>query len=271
MSHSSIFEDGRTVLAEVINLSLTFQVARYGGATVRDRFVEAVRGPKHEGSALEELCVLNNISFNINEGDRIGILGVNGAGKTTLCRCLAGTYNPTRGAVRRHGRVRGVFDTAIGIYPNLTGRENARLLMHFLYPECVDQHAELVEEALEFSELGKFLDYPYRTYSNGMQARLCLSLISCRPSDLLILDEVFDGADRFFREKISRRILSIIEKSGAVVFVSHSAEQIFNVCNRVLLLEHGEILFDGDVGEALYLYSHSKPRETDAETGLDLS
>src|SRR5256885_10895379 len=108
---------------------------------------------------------------------------------TTLFRS-----GPNSGKIQVMGQARAVFDTHVGIHPELTGRENAWLLAEFLYPELEDKQS-IVDEALEFSELGKFVDLPFRLYSNGMQTRLCLSVVTARPSDLLILDEVFDGAD----------------------------------------------------------------------------
>jgi ABC-type polysaccharide/polyol phosphate transport system ATPase subunit len=207
-------------------------------------------------------AVLKDVSIQIRAGDRVGILGVNGVGKSTLCRCLTGIYEADRGTVTRQGRVRGVFDTGIGVFPELTGRENARLLMTYLYPEHFEQHAELMREALDFSELGDFLDSPFRIYSNGMQARLCLSLISCLPSDVLVLDEVFDGADGYFKEKIAARLLSIIEQSGAVVFVSHSIDQLRKICNRGLVFRDGRVALDSDINTAIEAYNHlSRERE----------
>ena len=242
-------------LIQVQNVSLTFKQAAHRPQTLRDAFVQwTTRRTRRE---VIDIRVLKNISMTVRRGDRLGVLGVNGAGKSTLCRALAGFYNPHRGCISRFGQVRAIFFTAVGIYPDLTGRENGRLLLHFLYPQCPERHEELLSEALEFSELGPSLDFPFRTYSNGMQARLCLSLVSCLPSDVLILDEVFDGADQFFQVKIARRILSLIERSGAVVFVSHSTEQLAMVCNRALVLVEGRIGFDGDVRDAIEYYRHT--------------
>lgn len=244
------------LLAKVDQVGIAFPTQVYRSWTLRDVWVDTIRDPI--GKLLrspDRLVALDSVSFEVFEGDRIGIIGVNGAGKTSLCRCLAGIYRPSKGKITLNGKVRAIFDTSVGIYPELTGRENAYMLAEFMYPELGGQNKEIVEEALGFSELGSFLDVPYRTYSNGMQARLSLSLISCLPSDLLILDEVFEGADQFFREKISGRVLKMIEKSGAVIFVSHSEEQVAKVCNRVLWIKEGRIAFDGEPNEGLNLYA----------------
>lgn len=254
-----ISDSSKKAILEVRNLHLVFRTDVHRSVHLRDLFVAVSKDPF--GTLFrpqDRNHILQDVSFTIYKNDRVGILGVNGVGKTSLCRCIAGLYKPTRGSVQLHGKVRAILDTAVGIYPELTGRENAYLLAHFLYPEQYDNYTEIVEEALEFSELKNFLDTPFRTYSNGMQARLCLSLISCLPTDLLILDEVFEGADQFFREKISTRVLSMIEKSGAVLFVSHSREQVERVCNRLLLLDHGKIIFDGKVDEGIAIYEKNR-------------
>jgi ABC-type polysaccharide/polyol phosphate transport system ATPase subunit len=248
-------------ILRVERLNLVFRVMPHPFWSWRDAFTQAVRNPVEVLLAEpDRLHVLKDVSFTLRRGDRVGLMGVNGTGKTSLCRCIAGIYSPTGGAIALNGRLRAIFDTAVGIQPELTGMENARLLAELIYPG-EDDRERIVQEATEFSELGKFLDVPYRLYSNGMQARLCLSLISSRPCDLLILDEVFDGADAFFREKISARILRMISASGAVVFVSHGDDQVRRVCNRLIVLRDGVIAHDGDVEEGLALYARAGERK----------
>jgi len=244
---------------QVKNLHLVFRTDYYRANTWKDAFVQGVRHSfKRSKPTSENLPILKNINFTVRSGERVGIIGVNGTGKTSLCRCVAGVYQPTSGHIRLKGKVHAIFDTHVGMLPELTGRENAKLLMEFLYPEETEKK-KLLEEALEFSEIGKFLETPYKNYSNGMKTRLCLSLISSKPSDILILDEVFEGADQFFSLKISDRILKMINKSGLVLFVSHSLEIIEKVCNRVILLNDGQIIYDGAVSEGLKIYSNLCP------------
>jgi ABC-type polysaccharide/polyol phosphate transport system ATPase subunit len=246
-----------TPILTVKKLNLTFSIDTLRSWTWRDAFTKMGKGVF--GREAEFIEIAKDMDLVVKTGERVGVLGVNGAGKTSLCRCIAGMYRPNSGTVEIKGALRALFNAGVGIQPELTGRENAELLTHFFYPEV--SHAESLEiiaDSLAFSELGKFLDTPFRLYSNGMQTRLCLSLASARPTDLLILDEVFDGADTFFREKIEARVLKTMQQSGAVIFVSHSFEQIRKVCTRVVVLAGGKILFDGDPETAIAHYQLSQ-------------
>lgn len=238
----------------VENLNLAFVADVHRAWSWRDAFTAALNRPfRGSERSTHRVDIARNISFKVHNGERVGILGLNGTGKTSLCRCVAGIYRPNSGTIAVNGQMRAIFDTSIGIQPELTGRENAELLVHFMYPDLRGKK-ELVEEAIEFSELGRFADVPYRSYSKGMQARLFLSIISRRTCDLFILDEVFDGADQFFQEKISDQMLKILTRSGAVLFVSHSLDQIRKVCNRLMVLDQGRIVYDGEVNAGIRHY-----------------
>lgn len=245
------------VLLSVKNLKVSFELEHYEHHGLRDVFISAVTNPiDYLFRKSELLNVIDGISFDVTRGMRLGLLGVNGSGKTTLCRCIAGMIVPQYGSIQTDAEVRAIFDTGTGVMPDLTGRENAFLLARLFFPE-IRNLAPLVNEAMEFSELGHFLDIPFRQYSKGMQARLMLSLISSKSTDVLILDEVLDGADYFFQQKLSVRMKNFIKSAGATIFVSHSAEQIREVCDQVLVLNHGKIGFFGEVNAGLeYYHSH---------------
>jgi len=242
------------IILKVENVSLHFELEHFQQKDMRDMFISAITHPiDFIFKPQEILMVLDDISFDIKRGMRLGILGINGAGKTTLCRCIAGMMVPQKGKIISQAEIRAIFDTGTGIMPELTGRENARLLARLFFPDVKDLHP-LVNEAIEFSELGHFIDIPFKQYSKGMQARLMLSLISARSSDILILDEVLDGADVFFQQKLSVRMHNFIKASGATVFVSHSPEQIRSVCDSVLVINKGKIGFMGEVEQGLEYY-----------------
>lgn len=248
-------------IVSIQKMRLVFPNRVHRPNSLRDVFVKALTNP---GDILlrkpQFLEVIRRVDLTISRGDRVALMGVNGAGKTSLCRAIAGFYRPTAGQISVKGEVRAIFDTMIGIYPELTGRENAHILASLLFPKLKNREAQL-QDALDFSELGSFLDTPFKYYSNGMQVRLCLSVLTMEPTDLLILDEVFEGADQFFREKIALRTLGMIEKSGAVIFVSHNEEQLLRVCNRAIILRNGEVYFDGDLREGLELYRTAERKQ----------
>lgn len=254
-------------IVEIKRLRLVFPARLHRPTTLRDVFVKTLANPFATFFRPKQLLeVIDELDLKIYPGDRVALIGVNGTGKTSLCRVIAGVYKPSRGSVKVNGKVRAIFDTMVGVFPELTGRENARILTEILYPGLTDRDAK-IHDALEFSELGSFLDTPFKYYSNGMQTRLCLSLLTMEPTDLLILDEVFEGADQFFREKIADRVVNIIEKSGAVIFVSHNESQVERVCNRLILLKNGRVAFDGGVSEGLAHYRTIYKKSDDAIQG----
>jgi ABC-type polysaccharide/polyol phosphate transport system ATPase subunit len=246
-------------LLSIKNIRVHFELEHYQNYGLRDVFVSAMTHPlEYFFKTPEFLYVIDDISFELKRGMRLGIVGTNGSGKTTLCRCIAGMMRPQQGRITTELEVRAIFDTGTGIMPDLTGRENAYLLARLFFPKERDLKT-LVEESIEFSELGHFIDVPFRQYSKGMQSRLMLSLISSKPTDILILDEVFDGADVFFQKKLSIRMKKFIENAGATIFVSHSADQIKQVCNTLMVLKDGKISFFGDVEKGLDHYMQQSP------------
>ena len=240
------------VVLNVENLHMTYNAELFKGSSLKDVFVRRVT---FQGVRSNTLHVLRGVSFTLCEGDIVGVLGVNGSGKTTLCRLISGILSPVSGHATVNGECRSIFNTTVGVLPELTGRENASLLIKFIFPKLsLREQDEILRDALLFSELNEFLDIPFQNYSKGMQARLCLSIISSRPSDLLILDEVFDGADLFFQEKIRNRITDVIKNSGATILVSHTLDQIQTVCNKVLVLDDGKVQYFGDVDKGIKAY-----------------
>ncbi len=248
------------VLMSVQNLKVHFEIEHFQHQGIRDVFISAFTHPvEYLFKQPEYLYVIDNVSFDLRRGMRLGILGVNGSGKTTLCRCLAGMMRAQQGKIISSSEIRAIFDTGTGVLHELTGRENAFLLARMFFPEVKDLKP-LVNEAIAFSELGHFIDVPFRQYSKGMQSRLLLSLISAKVTDILILDEVFDGADIFFQEKLANRMKAFIEKAGATIFISHSLDQIRKVCNQIAVMDRGKIIFNGDLEEGIKIYIEMEKR-----------
>jgi lipopolysaccharide transport system ATP-binding protein len=186
---------------------------------------------------------LDNLSFHLKEGDRLGLVGHNGAGKSTLLRVLCGVYKPTVGKVSINGSVIPLIDISLGINPEATGRENIfiRGALLSLSKATIEKN---IEDIISFSELGSFIDMPLRTYSSGMQLRLAFAISTMVRSDILIMDEWLSVGDENFRAKADERMSKILEMTKILVVASHSREMIMKNCNRVIWLEHGKIKLD---------------------------
>lgn len=242
-------------LIKISDLNLVFNFDYYKRSGIRDVFVDLVKNPmNYLFKEKDRFQTLKDINLEIFEGDRIGLIGLNGAGKTSLCRCISGMYFPESGKIERNVEVNAIFNAGLGIMPELTGRENALLLLRLLYGQRLNPK-EVVDEVLDFSELGHFAEAPFRTYSKGMQTRLFLSVVFYKSSEFIILDEVFDGADVHFRRKINQRIMQVLNETKAFILVSHSEEQISEVCNRVVIINDHKIFYDGSVEMGLSIYN----------------
>ncbi|MGB9979576.1 ABC transporter ATP-binding protein [Methanobacterium sp.] len=204
----------------------------------------------------QEFWALKNISFEIKEGDRVGIIGLNGAGKSTLLKIISGVMKPTEGDVKIKGKLVPLLELGAGFDKNYTGRENI-----FLNGSMLGYTKEFLEEKydeiVEFSEIGKFIDVPIKNYSSGMKARLGFSIATMIEPEILVLDEVLSVGDAKFRKKSEQRIMSLFNKGITVLFVSHSIHQVKRLCNKAIWLDHGKIVMQGDVEEVCAAYEKS--------------
>lgn len=177
---------------------------------------------------------------------------------------MVGNYTPTTGLVTHNCKIRSVFTTNPQIYPELTGAENAQLSsLQLLYPEATDiLLTKLVNESISFAELEKFSDVAIKSYSKGMLTRLFLSIITAYPAEILILDEAFDGADEFFKEKFSPRLENIINLSKATIFINHDSEMLKRHVNRVIVMDKGEVIFDGNPTKGFFYYKSLNQRDS---------
>lgn len=246
------------------NVSLHYKIDKYQKDRLRNKVVDSFNNlfSGNSGHQSSQLAVIENLNLVISKGERVGIIGLNGAGKTSLCRLIAGIIHPTSGKINSYGEIRAIFNTSVGILPELTGRENAELLTHILYPDESEENInKIVEDCIEFCELGKFIDVPFSKYSRGMQARLSLALVTAKSCDIIVLDEVFDGADEPFQFKMRTRVERIIKESGASLLVSHQMGLVESYCNRVILLGNKGIIFDGDPTKAIERFRQLSPLE----------
>ena len=201
----------------------------------------------------QEFWALRNISFRVNQGDRLGILGLNGAGKSTLLKIIAGVLKASEGELAIKGKIVPLLELGAGFDAQYTGVENIYLYGAVLgYPkEFIN---EKFNEIVEFSELSDFINVPVKNYSSGMKARLGFSIATIMDPEILILDEVLSVGDAKFRKKSEKRILDMFEKGVTVLFVSHSIEQIRRICSRAIILDKGTLVADGPVEEICSLY-----------------
>lgn len=196
----------------------------------------------------QEFWALKNISFTVNQGERLGIIGLNGAGKSTLLKIIAGVLKASEGKLSIRGKIVPLLELGAGFDAQYTGAENIYLYGAVLgYPK--DFINEKFSEIVEFSELGDFINVPVKNYSSGMKARLGFSIATIMDPEILILDEVLSVGDAKFRKKSEQRILEMFDKGVTVLFVSHSIEQVKRICDRAIILDKGILIADGPVEE----------------------
>lgn len=207
---------------------------------------------KHE-LKYNEFWALKNVSFELEPGDRLGILGLNGAGKSTLLKVIAGVFKPTEGTVKRNGKVVPLLELGAGFDKNYTGKENI-----FLYGAVLGYDKKYLEEKydeiVKFSGLKKFINVPIKNYSSGMKSKLGFSIATIAEPDILILDEVLSVGDGKFRKKSEKKILEMMDGGTTVLFVSHSLAQVKRICNKAMILEHGTIKAFGDIDDVAPIY-----------------
>lgn len=220
--------------------------------SIKEYIVQMLRGK----IKYEEFWALKNVSFEVERGEVVGIIGHNGAGKSTLLKVISGILKPTGGSLEVHGNVVPMLELGSGFDHDLTGRENIFLNGSILgYSEKYLK--EKYEQIVEFSELGKFIDVPIRNYSSGMLMRLAFSIATVVQPEILIVDEILAVGDAAFQEKSKTRMLELMGGGTTVLFVSHSLEQIREMCDRVIWLEHGQVKAIGPTNDICDAYEVS--------------
>jgi lipopolysaccharide transport system ATP-binding protein len=199
-----------------------------------------------------EFWVNKDVAFELRRGECLGLIGRNGAGKTTLLKMLNGLIKPDAGSITMRGRIGALIALGAGFNPILTGRENIYVNGSILGLSR-NEIAEKIGEIIEFAEIGEFIDSPVQSYSSGMQVRLGFAVATALNPDVLILDEVLAVGDAAFRAKCYRRIMEI-RKKAAVIFVTHSMEQVSRICDYALVLNKGQVLYSGDVPGGIRAY-----------------
>ena len=235
---------------EVDNVSMKFNLSREKVDSLKDYIFKTIK----REIQYNEFWALKNVSFSVEKGARVGILGLNGAGKSTLLKVISGVFKPTEGHVDKHGKMVPLLELGAGFDPQYTGKENI-----YLYGAMLGYTKKFIDskydEIVEFSELQKFMDVPVKNYSSGMKSRLGFSIATVVEPKILILDEVLSVGDAKFRKKSEKKIMSMFDSGVTVLFVSHSLEQVQRLCNKAMILEKGKLIAYGDIDPISEQYS----------------
>lgn len=227
------------------HVNIDFPIYNAKNRSLKNKVMQAATGGKvsfgAEGTVIRSL---EDVSFEIREGERVGLIGHNGAGKSTLLRALSNVYAPTAGKVEIVGEIGSLVDIGLGIDGEATGRENIfiRGALLGLKRKEIEQR---FDEIVEFSELGEFINMPVRTYSSGMHLRLAFAVATIIRPEILLMDEWLSVGDAAFNQKAENRLNNLVQSSRILVIASHSRELIMKTCTRVMWFEHGRLKFDG--------------------------
>ena len=238
------------------NVSVELPVYDSSSRSIKTRLLSSPVGGQiaSPGGHGTNIKALNGVTAVAKHGSRVGLIGHNGAGKSTLLRVLAGIYEPTAGSVRVDGEVAPLFDVSLGMDYDATGYENIKLRGLFLGLSKTEIEAK-TDDIIEFTGLGNFLALPVRTYSAGMKLRLAFSISTSIDPDILLIDEGIAAGDSEFIEKANRRLRNFADRASIIVLASHSAQLISDICNHVVLMEHGRILATGKTTTMLRQYA----------------
>lgn len=230
------------------DVSVDFPIYNAHARSLKNRVIRTATGGQLGAADDGRVIVraLDGLTFEINHGDRVGLIGHNGAGKSTLLRLLSKAYWPSHGTADIQGEVGSLIDINLGADPEATGRENIRLRASLLGMRRRDIDQK-INEIIEFTELGDFVDMPLRTYSTGMQLRLAFAVATTIRPDILLMDEWLSVGDENFQHKAEQRMAELTNSTSIIVMATHSRDLLLKTCNRAIWLEHGKIKAIDDV------------------------
>lgn len=235
----------------VENLSIKFRVYHDRLPSLKEFFSNLLK--RNAKPSYSDFWAINNLSFSIKAGERVGIIGHNGAGKSTLLKTICRIYEAYEGSISIDGRIAPLLEIGAGFHPEFTGRENIYLNGSILgYSNA--ELKKIEPDVIAFSELEEFIDTPVKYYSTGMYMRLAFSLATSMNPDILVLDEIFAGGDAGFMVKAKTRMLELIDKANIMIMVSHDHAVIQSLCTRVIWMDRGKILADGAPKEIIAHY-----------------
>ena len=260
-----------SIVAEGASKEFTMRYHR----TIKQITIAAIR----KQAISDSFLAVNDVSFSIEQGESVGLMGLNGSGKSTLLKLIHGVMKPDAGSVLPRGRIAGLIATGAGFHPQLTGRDNVFLNAAILGMTEAETRAKF-DQIVEFADIGRFLDTPVGNYSSGMFSRLGFAVAVHTDSDIFLIDEVLAVGDKPFKRKCLARMQEIRAEGRTLVYVSHAAASVRRMCDRVLVLEKGVLGFDGPVDEGIrYLHyddaeddvnSEQEESDSDEELGADV-
>lgn len=242
-------ETDSTVI-RVEHLTQRFRVIQERPDTLRELFAKFFR----HATNYHNFEAVKDVSFDIQRGEMLGLIGRNGSGKSTLLKVIAGIYKPSAGLVEVRGKIAPLLELGAGFHYELTGRENIMLnglLMGYSKKEMVARE----ESIIRFADIGEFIDAPIKQYSSGMYIRLAFAVATEIDPDILVIDEILAVGDVTFQKKCFDRLDEFRRQNKTILFVSHSPQQIVQFCDRVIVMDKGEIAFNGDPGRGVEVYS----------------
>lgn len=253
-------------ILSVKNVSKKYKLGMIGGTTLRDELQrrraarKGLEDPTRQVNSKEtknigeEFLALRDINISVKAGERVGIIGHNGAGKSTLLKLISRITAPTTGTIEMNGRIASMLEVGTGFHPELTGREN--IYMNGAILGMTKQEIDIkIEDIINFSECRQFIDTPVKRYSSGMYVKLAFSVAAHLDSEIMIMDEVLAVGDMAFQKKCLNKMASVSEDQGrTVLYVSHNMNTIRALCERCIVLSHGQVIFDGDVETAIGIY-----------------
>jgi len=240
------------------NASLEFPIFNAQRLSLRNMLADKLGGVLETTQKSVHLVKsLNNISLEIQAGDRVALIGHNGAGKSSLLRLMSGIYVPYSGSISVKGTISTLFGMTVGMNDEMTGYENL-FLGAMIYNKNYKPAKKKVQELADFTGLGNYLGLPLRTYSDGMKIRIGFAVATSVTPDILLIDEIFGAGDQSFAEKASTRMNQLVEKSETLVFASHSDSLLKKFCNKAVLMSKGQVLEYGNLDKVLGIYNKSR-------------
>lgn len=236
----------KKIVIDVSNVSMTYRLYQEKVDSIKEYFVKLVK----QELQFKEHNALKNVSFQVKQGEIMGVVGLNGAGKSTLLKIVAGILKPSSGTIIVNGNMAPLIELGAGFDEHLTGRENIYLNGSLLGYSNKFMRA-MEPDIIGFAELGHFIDVPIKNYSSGMKARLGFSIATCTKPNVLIVDEVLSVGDFKFQQKCQARMKELLEGGTTVLFVSHSLGEIEKICDRAIWLDKGQLKMIGETAHVL--------------------